>query len=127
MSHYSVLVIHNEDQSIAELLAPYDENNESSYDDKWDWWVIGGRWSGEICSNGRAGNTAKIKDITNLQEIKTFAVLNGDGWHEVGEMGWFGFSSNTEEEKEAWDKEFFDKFLKNLEPEVVLTVVDCHI
>lgn len=54
MTHFAVLVITDgtEDSiegAVERLLAPYDENGvwfrENS---KWDWWVIGGRWTGVL-------------------------------------------------------------------------------
>jgi hypothetical protein len=58
----------------------------------------------------------------------TYAVLTEDGkWHAPGDMGWFGMSSDSPEEKAKYEKGFFDMFLKDLSPNTMLTVVDCHI
>lgn len=57
----------------------------------------------------------------------TFAVVDEDGWHEQGEMGWFGMSSETPEEAKDWTKNFGRRFIENLDPEDVVTMVDCHI
>ena len=57
----------------------------------------------------------------------TFAVVDEDGWHEQGEMGWFGCSSETPEEAGDWTKKFEERFIKNCNPDDVLTVLDCHI
>lgn len=44
MSHFSVLVIGDD---VDELLKPFDENGEwFAEGSRWDWWVIGGRWTG---------------------------------------------------------------------------------
>lgn len=78
---------------------------------KWDWWVIGGRWSGSMPSAGDgpyvetgAGNSIHVRDLlANLDSpdfsldedggaagLVTFAVLTPAGmWHERGEMGWW--------------------------------------
>ena len=53
---------------------------------KWDWYVIGGRWSNAI-----PGNEEKMSEI-QLEKIETpyaFITPNGE-WVEQGEMGWFG-------------------------------------
>src|SRR5699024_9687342 len=72
---------------------------------KWDWYKLGGRWSGMIkLHNGTQVDKAKIKDIANLNELKTFAVLKDGQWYEKGEMGWFGMSSN-DKEKRDWHNE----------------------
>ena len=68
------------------------------------------------------------EEYAKLQsEFSTFAVLKDGVWHEKGEMGWFGCSSATPEEESKWDKSYFDTFLKDLPPETLITVVDCHI
>jgi hypothetical protein len=58
----------------------------------------------------------------------TRAVITPDGeWHEVGTMGWFGMSSESGHERTDWADEWYDKFIKNENPEAILTIVDCHI
>ena len=57
--------------------------------------------------------------------ISAWAVLIGNNWIERGEMGWFGMSHN-ETDHSVWEAEMA-KFLKNLDPEQTLTVVDCHV
>lgn len=54
------------------------------------------------------------------------ACITPDGeWHEVGEMGWFGMSSETSDEMYEWAIHFRERFLND--PDLMLTVVDCHI
>ena len=61
-------------------------------------------------------------------EMSTFAVVTPDGkWHEKGEMGWFGCSSETGEEAREWHNSWQDAFIKNEDPDNVLVIVDCHI
>lgn len=56
------------------------------------------------------------------------AVITPDGkWHEVGEMGWFGTSSESNGEIVEWAKSFKERFIDPCDPDCVLTVVDCHI
>lgn len=58
----------------------------------------------------------------------TFAVLLPDGtWHEPGQMGWFGCSSETDEDGLAWEKNYVKNFLESADPNWTLTIVDCHI
>ena len=55
------------------------------------------------------------------------AVITPDGeWHEVGNMGWWGMSSETADDMYDWEMHFEERFL---EPnrDCTLTVVDCHI
>lgn len=75
------------------------------------------------------------KDKKTYAKLKasftTHAVLKmEDGkpsWYEVGEMGWFGSSGDTEEERLNWEKNYYDNFLKNENPESLIIIVDCHI
>ena len=60
--------------------------------------------------------------------FKTHAVITPDGeWHERGKVGYFGVSSETPEEGIGWDKEYVERFIKTADPELILTIVDCHI
>lgn len=58
----------------------------------------------------------------------TYAVVTPDGkWHQKGEMGWFGASSETGEESLDWDLNYKERFLDTADPDWTLTIVDCHI
>ena len=231
MSHFSVLVIHDENTSIDELLAPYDESIRGApyqvftrqeaisyvrehyrgfeketdeacwkclaesykadsdgnlYDDfnpnsKWDWYEVGGRFENLLrLKDGKMTNSAKLRDIDfslDEEEYKkglrvwdiivehkplepdekmpfslyngdyyherygsrenyakscamfyTYAVVTPNGiWHEPDRMGWFGVSNATPAQEAEWEREFYKKFLENEKPEMVLTVVDCHV
>ena len=66
--------------------------------------------------------------VNRNTEFSTCAVITADGkWHEKGEMGWWGISSETKEELEQWNKSYYDTFFKNTNTELVFVVVDCHI
>ncbi|MFA5485427.1 MAG: hypothetical protein WC260_04240 [Candidatus Pacearchaeota archaeon] len=171
---------------------------------KWDWYQIGGRWSGLLklkpgANSGDYGerswtnkneiipehkvDTAKVKDIDfsidekeynkaiRFWELKieedtpknkeeedllksdwykkeyyterynskeqyaqlttefgTYAVITPDGlWHSKGNMGWWGYSSESNNEAKQWYMSFKEKFIDTADPEWTLTVVDCHI
>lgn len=162
-----------------------DGNKLSTYNpkSKWDWWVVGGRWSGNLTTkNGERVNGGLVKDLNlgidkeeydrslrwyevvvegaplkegeNKEAFFSFyntnylrecyktkenyakfhalpiyrAVVTPDGeWHEKGEMGWFGMSSETAEESLDWDLHFMERFIDNLDDNMELVVVDCHI
>jgi hypothetical protein len=42
-------------------------------------------------------------------------------------MGWWAMSSETNDEAVDWEMNFFDRFIKDLPEDTLLTVVDCHI
>jgi len=61
-------------------------------------------------------------------EWVSFAVLNGNGWHEKGEMGWFGCSSETPDESRNFEESYFENFIApEMNTEKWIVVVDCHM
>jgi hypothetical protein len=63
--------------------------------------------------------------IAAAPPLTAFAVLKSGEWYERGEMGWWGVV-HDEKDKNRWEREF-ESLLKDLDPEMILTVVDCHI
>lgn len=60
-------------------------------------------------------------------EFLPFAAVTLDGeWHEEGSMGWFGCSTSTNESKNSF-KDWFLKYIEEIDPEMYITMVDCHI
>lgn len=53
--------------SVGTILAPFDENNEDNTHTFWDWWVIGGRWSG-----------AKVRASLRPEKLEAFHKLLSD-------------------------------------------------
>ncbi len=107
---------------------------------KWDWYLLGGRWSGmiklkegasgEIGEPGSGGNETGIDqamkgDIANLDELSTFAVLKDGEWFERGKMGWWGSVSNGKD-VELWKSEL-QKLVHDLPDETLISIYDCHI
>ncbi len=115
---------------------------------KWDWWVLGGRWPGSLKlksgGSGRLGrragadhrdlpdegaDLAKIGhldlDAMFADDFYTFAVLKDGQWHERGKMGWWANVSDEMDEGE-WSQQF-QGLLRDLHPDTVVAVVDCHI
>lgn len=106
---------------------------------KWDWYCIGGRWNGKLTetpdnTDGYGGELAEnslsvttlLERYENTGDLFTFwAVVTPDGaWHEKGEMGWFGLSSNNVEE-EAWRDTLLQICRKY--PNHNITLIDAHI
>lgn len=57
----------------------------------------------------------------------TFAMLDETGWHEKGEMGWFGFDTSTGDSERDFIKKFNEELKKPENQEKYLVIVDCHI
>lgn len=62
-----------------------------------------------------------------MSSFTVWAILDRSGWKEIGEMGWFGMSSETNDEGLKWELTMYDKFIKDLPPNTRLTIVDCYI
>jgi hypothetical protein len=56
-----------------------------------------------------------------------WAVVKDGVWYEKGQMGWWAMSSETHDEAVDWEMNFYDRFIKNLPDNTILTIVDCHI
>ena len=57
--------------------------------------------------------------------ISTYALVKDGEWYERGTMGWFGISTNEQDES-TWNK-FVNKTLDELPDNTRITLVDCHI
>ena len=107
----------------------YSEYNPNS---KWDWYEVGGRWKNLLrLKNGDKADCAYVREIdfdAMGDEFRTYAVLTPDGvWHAPGEMGWFGISSETNNEYESWKKNFKKTFIDTADQNWLMYIVDCHI
>ena len=78
----------------------------------------------QLKAEGRC-DQARIKDISNVEEISVFAVVKDGKWYERGKMGWFAVVSD-EKDKDAWNEEV-KQLLASLPPDTLLTMYDCHI
>lgn len=67
---------------------------------------------------------ARVRDISNLEEISCYAVVKDGKWYERGQVGPFG-TMIDEDDYEAWD-ETITRLLSTLSPDTLLTVYDCH-
>jgi len=109
-------------------------------DSKWDWYLLGGRWSGMIKlkqgSKGEKGqpgvfknqvgiDQAKKKDIANLDEIRTFAYLIKGEWYERGQMLMFGVSANDKPE-DSWEEEQ-KALIDSIGDNDLISIYDLHI
>ena len=67
--------------------------------------------------------------IRRCTTFHTYAVVTPNGeWHAVGEMGWFGFSSESPATRREWEQEYHKRFLEPAqENDWYMVIVDCHI
>lgn len=63
--------------------------------------------------------------LAEMRAIVPFAYVKDGKWHERGEMGWFGVSTNEMDESE-WCRQFME-MIDSLPDDTLLTIVDCHI
>ena len=86
---------------------------------KWDWWVIGGRWSGHLTEDGR--NVFPLTDLRPGWSV--FAIVTPDGaWHAEADMGWFAITRNEDETWHATQYEIASAF-----PDHLGTLCDLHV
>lgn len=144
---YQDQIKYYDEEEIGENGEVYSTYNPNS---KWDWYQIGGRWSGLLkLKDGAFGkmgerswatkdddiaedmvDMAKVRDVDweSMNDFITYAVITPDGkWHSKGEMGWFGFSSESKNEAELWKQTYKQNFIDTANPEWTITIVDCHI
>lgn len=70
-------------------------------------------------------DTTEEQFLDSVTAFSSFAVLKDGVWYERGGMGWWGVVSNEKDVKE-WQSEF-DKLLKSLPDDTLLSIYDCHI
>ena len=74
------------------------------------------------------GKTRKefVKAWTDYSWVP-YAVVDSDGWHAPGKVGWFGASDETPEAYKAWKGNFRRDWIDTLAPGDRVTLLDCHI
>lgn len=115
---------------------------------KWDWYLLGGRWSGAIiklkkgatsgiegeaswCSSGQGCDAALKKDIdfdamyAEDEEFAPYAVVKDGEWYARGEMHWFGVSDDKMTCKEWSDK--VKELIESLPDDTLISFYDLHI
>lgn len=131
----------NENGEIAKIIRRTNPNK------KWDWWVIGGRFKGRFIRSTHAlpamgknlpgfeCDSIAMNDIDQhamgaAGGITAFAVVDARDiskpqWFESGSMGWWGCVSDAKT-PETWAAQI-KVLLDGLNPETIITMVDCHI
>lgn len=105
-----------------EVVRAIDRTNPNK---KWDWWVVGGRWTGLLrLEGGATANQARIGDLRPGKPLSTFAVLKDGQWYERGRMGWWA-AVHAEKPEGEWEAEFARLLADS--PDAWITIVDCHI
>ena len=103
---------------------------------KWDWYILGGRWSGMIklkenCTgikgecgsfNNTPGIDAALKgDIANIDTLITFAVLKDGEWYEQEDI-----ESNINLNINSWYQKI-KQLLEDVSDDTLISIYDCHI
>jgi hypothetical protein len=65
MTHYATTVVVKDPDDLEDALAPFDENGEwFRGGSRWDWWIIGGRFTGQLANRqGEQGDVFRKSDI----------------------------------------------------------------
>ena len=113
----------------------WDKYSTYSRASKWDWYTVGGRWDRMLVT--KEGETTNQTTVGELNLEKTFppeddgtrytvyAYVKDGQWHEKGQMGWFGMSSNDRDDAD-WNNEVL-KVLAEADPDTQVTLIDAHI
>jgi len=65
--------------------------------------------------------------IKSQVNFATYAVITPDGeWHAPGDMGWFGFSSESNEDENLFNDNFYNDFIEPYQDKFI-AIMDCHI
>lgn len=94
------------------------QNDEEVERIKWDW------YKPEYYSDKYKTKEMYAKCMSSFT---TWAIIKDGVWYEKGKMGWWGTSDETHDEGVTWELNMFDKFVKDLPEDTMLTIVDCHI
>ncbi len=104
----------------------HDKDEKDKLEKSWDKVISGDGFHKPEYFKERYGT--KEKYIEENTRFSTYAVITATGkWYEPGTMGWWGCSSATNNDEKDWYLHFWDRFMKDLKPDTMLTVVDCHI
>lgn len=114
-------------------------------DGYWDWWSLGGRWTGfltgvevsgdELASidPGEPARDTIRRDALDLAAREaagtlpiTAALLDLDGrWHQPARVGWFGSTFDETMDEETWKREWRRR-IEEMPPDTILALIDCH-
>lgn len=109
--------------------------NTYNPESKWDWYCVGGRWSNYLpMAEFDENDNVYYQDIATVGEVDweqykkehnaPFCFVDLDGeWHECAHMGWWGMTSD---DNENWENEFWE-YVNSLPEDTVITTVDFHI
>ncbi len=144
MSHFTVMVVGD---SPDERLKPFEEGPYNARS-QWDWYELGGRWSGQILQI-REGGKVKVdqpqddvddvydteafpdkiagidqalrSDIVNFDDIKTHAILYDKQWYDRDEV----YLSSPALGDEEWLKKM-QRIKSLIAPSELISIYDCH-
>ena len=88
-------------------------------DSKWDWYVVGGRWTG-IADNDRCF-AEEVPTIFKDKGYLPSVIVDADGWHQAKDWGWFGSYTPVEGNENIVEKKLSEHRGKNV------FIVDFHI
>ncbi|MGN6105363.1 MAG: hypothetical protein ACTHU0_09690 [Kofleriaceae bacterium] len=69
----------------------------------------------------------RAKYFNCFSTLMPYALLDDDGWHAPGEMGWFGCSSDEPDQYVEFADRFAPEHFSTIDPHDLLVAVDCHI
>lgn len=115
---------------------------------KWDWYLLGGRWSGRHFKlkpgvksgvlgepswtnpTNRGYDAALKGDIdftaTAKEQFAPYAMVKDSQWYAKGKMGWWGVTTETYFSDEEWINKVWEMVMA-LPDDALISFYDCHI
>lgn len=115
---------------------------------KWDWYQLGGRWSGlkiNLKVGAKSGIVGKASwmtpdikgydaalkgdidfNTTTKEQFAPYAIIKDGQWQAKGEMGWFGIETETYCSDEEWINKVWEMVME-LPDDTLISFYDCHI
>lgn len=122
-------------------LEPFSEHIKDNPNAKWDWYQLGGRYSGSlvvkntkdatkgegslVMENEPGYDSATKGNIQNINHIDCFAVLKNGKWYERDKPLWFGMSTNEAKSLTVWRSEV-KGLLKDVPCDELISIYDLH-
>lgn len=91
-------------------------------EDRWDDTILGFSGGVETFSISREEYVQRARNGA----ITTYAYIKDGTWNAPGKMGWWGMSSDTEDDQIRFDREFNEMF-DALADDTLLTLIDAHV
>lgn len=103
---------------------------------KWDWYSLGGRWSGKFIKLKPNAEGNKNKDqaykkdidfsVIKKEDFVPYAVIYEGVWMSSGDVGWWGITIKENYSREEWINKVWE-LIENTDDNTLFSFYDLHI